>query len=1547
MQILVAGMHRAGTSMVTRLLNLAGAYAGAEGEFTDTGVSDENAKGFWERRDVREANERLLNSQGCRWDVVSSWDPGRLSAEALERFDRDVRTIALRLDANRPWVVKDPRSCLTLSRWLASLERPLVVLVVRAPMEVALSLRARNDFPLDVGLALWERYMACALDALGSTPVVLTQHDRLISDPVESTRELLTALALHGCAMPRQPDAAGILAFVDPKLYRARAREVDFSSWASHPAMALHRSLIAPYPNVGEGLPLSDVSKASLERHDRVTRRVEARIREDSLKEFRAAALARADEKASVDRATAHEALLHEIRSGIAAVSDEVARVSALATEGRDVTRRIVELHAAFDVAGRSHEVLAGRIAELHRRLDVDRSVEHREATSRDRAHAIALADIAYEIRAVRTELRDSASRVHRAESFLARFRSDLDTLEANFRALLQSARWRLGNGVATLVERLLGRSGGVRSDHSIDIVLRQLRDRLVDPIDGGAAPQLRLEPQPPVGPGSSPRFAPQTQRLEEGARVAPSVDVVVCVHDAIEDVRALVASLLQSSFLPFRVIFVNDGSSRETGRYLREISKANPAWTLLENPVARGFTRAANHGLAQSEADFVVLLNSDTIVTPRWLEALVDCAWSDPRLGLVGPLSNAASWQSVPMVLGHDGQFVTNELPRGWCPATMAARVRDVSMREYPRVELLNGFCLGIRRAVIDAIGLLDEQAFPRGYGEENDYCLRAAKAGFELAVADDAYVFHAKSRSYGGEERIRLSAAGSRSLREKHGEARVAAAVSAARGNEVLARLRARLGVAIRKACLPDWIIDPTRSTELSVLFLLPVQGGGGGAHSVMQEAAAMSGFGIRTCVAVRSASKDQFSGVYADFVDLNSIVHFYREEEQLLDLAAGFSVVVATVFHSVRILERISARHERILPVYYVQDYEPMFFETGSPEWNDARDSYDVPALQVGMAKTDWICRKVIESHALPMQRVMASIDHDVYFPSPRNASRSPTLTLCAMIRPSTPRRAPERTLRVLRTIVEALEEPVEVLLFGVEASHPVWKSSEAGFAKRVRGVLDRKGVAEVLRESDLFLDLSDYQAFGRTGLEAMACGCVAVVPASGGADEYAIDGYNAIVVDAPRETDEQIAARILALLEDRTHIKRMREHGLATASRYSPQIAALSELALFRRQLDLRFAGLPAVKAPLRESTSPKRMRIGLLCQRSGAGDPVASASIRLIRPFNQAAKHVPIDVEVMARVTEEACHFDAVVVQRTCLTEREAIGRLLDLRRTKGLVIGIDFDDRLWELPEEHHQRADYEKRFQQMGKLMGCADFVTASTQELADELSRIHPQVRLVENHLDLEECWLPQIDEPCAPEPAGDVLDILMMGTRTHATDLVSILPALDALWDSHPGRFRLDLVGVSNEAPERPWINVLPPPEGPYEEFVSWIRAQKRWQVGVAPLVDNPFNQAKSRIKILDYWALGLAVVATHTREYGRTISAGTNGLLAASLEEWIQGLTMLLERPAHVAALATEGRRTLREKYALSKNWNRYWSPAAHALGFPVPAPGRNE
>jgi GT2 family glycosyltransferase len=133
--------------------------------------------------------------------------------------------------------------------------------------------------------------------------------------------------------------------------------------------------------------------------------------------------------------------------------------------------------------------------------------------------------------------------------------------------------------------------------------------------------------------------------------------------------------------------------------------------------------------------------------------------------------------------------------------------------------VPLINGFCYAIRRKLIETIGYFDEESFPQGYGEEDDFCLRAGAAGLLCAIATDAYVYHVKSATFTSERRKPLVEAGVQELRRKHTPERLKAAVDMLRRHPELNRIRNALTARLRELSPPLVPADQPRGSASNV--------------------------------------------------------------------------------------------------------------------------------------------------------------------------------------------------------------------------------------------------------------------------------------------------------------------------------------------------------------------------------------------------------------------------------------------------------------------------------------------------------------------------------------------------------------------------------------------------------------------------------------------------------------------------------------------------------------------------------------------------------
>jgi Glycosyl transferases group 1 len=358
-------------------------------------------------------------------------------------------------------------------------------------------------------------------------------------------------------------------------------------------------------------------------------------------------------------------------------------------------------------------------------------------------------------------------------------------------------------------------------------------------------------------------------------------------------------------------------------------------------------------------------------------------------------------------------------------------------------------------------------------------------------------------------------------------------------------------------------------SRRAPPSVAYLLPglPPEGSGGSHSLVQEARGLRQLGARSRVCVPEDSLPTAAAVYGNedhlFVSYPADDPFPAGagDPGVLEAIADAEVVVATEYPSVDLLAGLARERRRIVCAYYVQDYEPLFAAPGSSRSDRALLSYRAIPKLLLFAKTDWLCQLVSALHGVPVAKVAPSLDRQLFHPGGRRESSGP-VHIAAMIRPRTPRRRPAATLQALAAIVEEMGADVRISTFGCEEDSFFQLDDEAPGSHL--GLLSRMEVSQLMRRCEVFIDASAYQAFGRTGLEAMACGAVPLLPDLGGVHEYA-RAENAVILE--RDSPREIARAAIALARDPARLRRLREAGLRDAQRFSIQRAARSQLELF--------------------------------------------------------------------------------------------------------------------------------------------------------------------------------------------------------------------------------------------------------------------------------------------------------------------------------------------------------------------------------------------
>lgn len=211
--------------------------------------------------------------------------------------------------------------------------------------------------------------------------------------------------------------------------------------------------------------------------------------------------------------------------------------------------------------------------------------------------------------------------------------------------------------------------------------------------------------------------------------------DIVMAVWNNLELTKSCIDSIIENTDIDYRLIIIDNASDNETKKYLEGLKdKEGPRILLVRNENNLGFIKAVNQGMRISEAPYVCLINNDTIVTKGWLGEMIKVANSSPQIGLVNPSSNTLGQK--PDKKREPVEAYAERLKKG-----------DVSFTE---IGSAIGFCMLIKKEVIDKIGVFDE-IYGMGNFEDTDYSRRAIKEGYMCVRAHRAYVCHDEGGSFG----------------------------------------------------------------------------------------------------------------------------------------------------------------------------------------------------------------------------------------------------------------------------------------------------------------------------------------------------------------------------------------------------------------------------------------------------------------------------------------------------------------------------------------------------------------------------------------------------------------------------------------------------------------------------------------------------------------------------------------------------------------------------------------------------------------------------
>lgn len=611
-----------------------------------------------------------------------------------------------------------------------------------------------------------------------------------------------------------------------------------------------------------------------------------------------------------------------------------------------------------------------------------------------------------------------------------------------------------------------------------------------------------------------------------DGGIGAGTVSVIIPVKGSVGWLAQCLDWLMHSSQEDCaQVIIVDDGSTPEEREQINELSCKYRQVSLVENRSPPGFAGACNAGACFSESPFLLFLNSDCLVPPGLIQAMVGCCEADASVGLVTAMANNAATLSLPMPTGSNFVAV-NELLQSSFPFGSSVEACTVV-----------GHCLLITKNCFKAVNGFDV-SWGLGYGEESDLQMRANRLGYRGVVVQGGYVYH-----FGGGTFRNLA---ERAELQKQNHARFLK-LWGEEYQDLNERCREHDPVEKSISIIAKQNLGRFRP---DIQFILPgFKNAVGGMVVVVDLCNHLIRKGLNASTIILGQVSDGALEEYNE--PLYFMPTIVPDEQALLGLGPQINprIILSTLFITAFPGRKLADMYNAQF-INFVQGYE-FYFGNGS-YYHQVRESYFISDMF--LTTSDWLA-KGIQRHApgVPVYNCPLGIDSYTHFPCSDlefRRDKQKKLRVVIVLRSSV-----DKGQWLLSDIIERLSQFEDIisltLLLPSDWLVPlnsIWLGSPD--TRVIRLPLTRQQIAATLRTADVFVDASMHEGYGLMPLEAMGNGCVVVCSSSGGVSNFVRDGVEGFIIERALFPEDYIG-RILELAHDNVMLARMRANAVATA------------------------------------------------------------------------------------------------------------------------------------------------------------------------------------------------------------------------------------------------------------------------------------------------------------------------------------------------------------------------------------------------------------
>jgi tetratricopeptide (TPR) repeat protein/GT2 family glycosyltransferase/glycosyltransferase involved in cell wall biosynthesis len=1044
-------------------------------------------------------------------------------------------------------------------------------------------------------------------------------------------------------------------------------------------------------------------------------------------------------------------------------------------------------------------------------------------------------------------------------------------------------------------------------------------------------------------------------------------ITIVIPIFNAYEELRNCLQSVIEHTSIDARLLLIDDASTDERMSSLLEWAATYSNIDVVRNEQNLGYTKTINRGIELAGDDDIVLLNSDTMVGPRWLQNLKVAAYHDVDIATVTAMSDNAGAFSVP------NMGSANQLPNWLNFAEVARSIAHHSATLYPEVPTGNGFCLYIRRAVFKDIGMFDEAAFPRGYGEENDFCMRALRAGWRHIIDDRTLVRHVRSASFKG-EKAALYESGRKVVDERYPEYKMLTKVFTKSPDLQAARYIVRKSFetnhASQKPVLPR------------ILYVISTQTGG----TPQTNEDLMKGVSDRyhpfllQCNSREIALYDTSCQPYSvcERVELDSPItvqtHRSAEYDSIVSsLLIRYNIELLHIrhiaWHSVSLPKL--AKKLGIPVIFSIHDFyticptvnlldENKVFCGGSCTSTEGKCDVELwqnnlPALKHNFINS-WreIMTDVFEyidafvttakSAKTQIEEIYPSISQIPFWVIPHGRDfphlESGNTSTEQFLHPSKPLKILFPGNLGIPKGAELIAKIKELDLDGRLEFHFLGAVRQflVPFGKR-HGTYKREEYHQLIQKIQphyigIFSIWSE--TYCHTLTESWASGVPAIAIDRGAVGDRIRQHGGGYLLNTIEP--EEIYQQLLEISQDLEGYSQRNAEVRCWQRSYSRQNSTVTMAAKY---LELYQQVLDNSHSFKLEIPKQRNLKLGVLIKRPSPDRAYPSGYIRVL----EWLKHPDIasrlntqflNIDAFLQDEHRVLELDVILIQRNAI-EPHLVRSLIETCRQRNLPYVFELDDDLMNVPAEKDTDGSYARNASSLQTLATEAAAITVSTEPLAEKLRHFNGNLTVIPNVIS-EFPWFSPLDKSVrVPDSIlkapAHLFKVLYMGNPTHGEDLAIIRPVFARLKEEgHP--VRLFVIGGEPETYESnaTWYQRLEVPDEikDYPNFVSWFRTiASHCDLGIAPLVDTEFNRCKSNLKFLQYSAVGLPSLYSDVVPYSNSIERDVNGILVENtIEAWYDAIVRCLQERDYLNQIGQTARQTILDRHLMSHYIEQY-------------------